>query len=354
MIAAILLICGTVTVLTSCSKDDDTTVVNPQPKEYFTLWNQCEALTALQDYVKDVTDPSSANFIKEEDRIATFDMDGTFVGELYPTYFEYNLLEYRVLDDAAYKDSAPDDVKETAQEIRDFVRNGKKLPNQFDMKHAYAAAKAYSGMTLAEFDAYVKAYAAKPANGFSGMTYGQSFYKPMLEVFDYLKANGFTYYVVSGSDRFICRALVESIGIPSNRVIGMDVKLRSRSQGTEEGVNYTMGKEEDLVRTDELIIKNLKTNKVLQISQEIGKVPVLSFGNSSGDCAMHNYALGNQQYKTAAFMLVADDDQRDHADLEEGARREAKWREAGYHVISMKNDFKTLYGEGVVKVDFSF
>ena len=351
MLAAILVICGG-SVLTSCSKDDETSVVTPQPKEYFTLWNQCEALTALQDYVKDVTNPSSPNYIKEEDRIATFDMDGTFVGELYPTYFEYNLLEYRALDDATYE--APEDVKEAGQAIRDFVRNGKKLPDHFDMVHAYAAAKAYSGMTLAEFDAYVKAYAQQTANGFSGMTYGESFYKPMLEVFEFLKDNGFTYYVVSGSDRFICRALTESIGIPSNRVIGMDVKLMSSSQGAEAGVDYTMSQKEDLVHTDELIIKNLKTNKVLQISQEIGKVPVLSFGNSSGDCAMHNYALGNQQHRTAAFMLVADDDARDHADLAEGARREAKWREAGYYVISMKNDFKTIYGNGVVKTDFTF
>ena len=345
MIAAILT-CGS--MLTSCSKDDDNSQKVQPVKEYFTLWNQCEALTTLQDYVKDVTNPSSPNYIKEEDRIATFDMDGTFVGELYPTYFEYNLLEYRALDDPSYQ--APDDVRETAQEIRDFVQLGKKLPDHFDMKHAYAAAKAYSGMTLAQFDAY----AQQPANGVSGMTYGQSFYKPMLEVFDYLKDNGFTYYVVSGSDRFICRSLVESIGIEPNRVIGMDVKLMSSSQGTEAGVDYTMSQKEDLVRTDELIIKNLKTNKVLQISQEIGKVPVLSFGNSSGDCAMHNYCMGNKTYKTATFMLVADDDARDHADLAEGARREAKWREAGYHVISMKNDFKTIYGYGVVKTDFTF
>ena len=235
-------------------------------------------------------------------------MDGTIVGELYPTYFEYNMLEYRVLDDASYK--APNDVMETAQEIRDFVRNGKKLPDHFDMKHAYAAAKAYAGMTLAEFDAYVKAYAAKPANGFTGMTYGQSFYKPMLEIFDYLKDNGFTCYVVSGS--------------------------------------------EDIVRTDELIIKNLKTNKVLQISQEIGKVPVLSFGNSGGDSAMHNYALGNTKYKTAAFMLIADDEARDHANREKALTLGQQWREAGYHVISMRDDFKTIYGNGVVKTDFTF
>ena len=329
-------------------------VNNPdQPKKtYFTLWNDCEALTTLQAYVEDVTNPHSANFIPVADRIATFDMDGTFIGELYPSYFEYNMLEYRALDDTSY--TAPEEVREAGQNIRDFVRNGTPLPDHFDMVHAYAAAKAYSGMTLAEFDTYVLNYAKKPANGFTGMTYGGSFYKPMLEVFDYLEDNGFTYYVVSGSDRFICRALVRSIGIAPNRVIGMDVRLEASNQGDVPGVEYTMGKEEDLIRTDELIIKNLKTNKVLQITQEIGKVPVLSFGNSSGDCAMHNFCLGNEQYKTAAFMLVADDDARDHADLAEGARREAKWREAGYHVISMRNDFKTIYGYGVEKTDFIF
>jgi len=350
---ALLCVVAQVVLLTSCSKDNNT-VVTPETKEYFLSWNQCEALTALKTYVEDVTNPNSANFISVEDRIATFDMDGTFVGELYPTYFEYNMLEYRVLDDASYRDKAPEDVRETAQEIRDFVRNGTALPSQFDMKHARAAAKAYAGMTIAEFNTYVKTYAATPVNGFKGMTYGQSFYKPMLEVFDYLKDNGFTYYVVSGSDRYICRALVESLGIEPNRVIGMDVCLMSNKQGEEAGVNYTMGKEEYLVRTDSLIIKNLKTNKVLQISQEIGKVPVLSFGNSSGDCAMHNYCMSNQKHRSAAFMLVADDDARDHADLAEGARREAKWREAGYYVISMKNDFRTIYGPGVEKTDFIF
>ena len=72
VMAAILTICGAVTVLTSCSNDDNVSqVVPPAAKEYFTLWNQCEALTALQDYVKDVTNPNSPNFIKEEDRIAT-------------------------------------------------------------------------------------------------------------------------------------------------------------------------------------------------------------------------------------------------------------------------------------------
>ena len=352
LMLAALLMCGT-SVMTSCGDNDDNEIELAQ-KKYFKSWNDCEALKALKDYVEDVTDPNSANYIPVEDRIATFDMDGTFVGELYPTYFEYNLLEYRVLDDPDYRERAPEDVKEAAQSIRDFVRQGTPLPDHFDMVHAYAAAKAYAGMTLAEFDAYVKAYATKPANGFSGMTYGQSFYRPMLEVFNYLKDNGFTYYVVSGSDRFICRALTESIGIEPNRVIGMDVRLTASNQGLEAGVNFTMGKNEDLKRTSELIIKNLKTNKVLQISQEIGKVPVLSFGNSSGDCAMHNYALSNTKYRSEAFMLIADDDARDHANRDKALALGEKWRDSGYHVISMRDDFKTIYGEGVTKTEFSF
>ena len=68
----------------------------------------------------------------------------------------------------------------------------------------------------------------------------------------------------------------------------------------------------------------------------------------------HNYCLSNNQYRTAVFMLVADDDARDHANLAEAAKREAKWREANYYIISMKNDFKTIYGPNVQKVDFVF
>jgi len=326
---------------------------NKPAKDTFTMWNSCEALTALQEYVEDVTNPESENFIPTEDRIATFDMDGTFLGELYPTYFEYNLLEYRVLEDSAYKNVAPADVKKTAQAIRNFVRNGTKLPDHFDMQHAKAAAKAYSEMTVTEFDNYVTAYAATTVNGFKGMTYGESFYKPMLEVFDYLEDNDFTYYIVSGTDRFICRALVRPLGIQPNRVIGMDVRLCTSGQGKTQGVDYTMGTDEDIVRTDELLIKNLKTNKVLQIMQEIGKVPVLSFGNSGGDCAMHNLCLTGK-YKSAAFMLIADDENRDHANREKALSLAEQWREAGYHVISMRDDFKTIYGDNVEKTDFSF
>ena len=78
---------------------------------------------------------------------------------------------------------------------------------------------------------------------------------------------------------------------------------------------------------------------------------------------MHNYCLSNKQYKSEAFMLVADDDARDHAkkygedDAAFNARIEklnSDWTKANYNVISMKNDFKTIYGENVTKTDFVF
>ena len=90
-------------------------------------------------------------------------------------------------------------------------------------------------------------------------------------------------------------------------------------------------------------------NKVLNIAQEIGKQPVLSFGNSSGDVSMHEYVTSNNKYKSMAFMLVADDTGRDHAYMEETNKRIAQWQKRGYTIISMKNDFKTIYGEGVRK-----
>ena len=104
------------------------------------------------------------------------------------------------------------------------------------------------------------------------------------------------------------------------------------------------------MRGDKLWIKNLKMNKVFQIAQEIGKQPVLSFGNSSGDISMHEYTVSNNKYKAMAFMLAADDTERDHADIAETEKRVALWREYGYTVVSMKNDFKTIYGENVIMI----
>jgi len=317
-------------------------------EEAFPDWNaDAPALNALIDYVEAVTDEASPDFIPEVDRIATFDMDGTLMAELYPTYLEYYLLARRILTDESYQPDA--EMLEFGRMLRDHALD-KSFPDGMDLLHAVHAAKAYSGMTLNEFADFVTRQLVREADGFEGMTYADAFYLPMVEVIEYLQDNGFKCYVCSGSDRFICRVFIEGmVDIPYEQIIGMDVQLEATNQGDVDGLNYVFSNNDILVRTDKLLIKNLKTNKVLQIAQEIGRQPVLSFGNSSGDVSMHNFVLYNNRYRSAAFMLVADDDVRDYGNPEKGAELAQKWQDSGFNVVSMANDWKTIYGEDVVK-----
>lgn len=349
VVLAVMMAAVFVVGLTGCSKVK------------FEYWNECTALNGLKAYVKAVTDKKSADYIPVEDRIAVFDMDGTLCGELFPEYLEYLLLEYRALEDPTYKDRASEFVKTVANEIRESGKNYKtpSIPN-YDVRHGTAQAEAFAGMTPDDFIAYVKAFLQRDAQGFKNLKYADSIYKPMIEVVAYLQENGFTTYVVSGSDRMICRAVAcETLNIPENQIIGMDVALVATNepgyasneeyQANQLSYQFNAGGQDTLVRGDTLWIKNLKMNKVFQIAQEIGKQPVLSFGNSSGDVSMHEYTISGNKYKSMAFMLIADDTERDHADLTETNKRKAQWEQKGYTIISMKNDFKTIYGYNVEK-----
>ena len=325
---------------------------NKEEKFEFKNWNQCESLTSLKSFVEKSLDKADKkNYIPSEDRIAVFDMDGTLYGELFPTYLEYVMYQYRVLEDPTYKDLASEEEITFANEIKEGVHNNS-YPSGTDMRHARLAAKAYSGMTLKAFDEYAKTFLKKSIPCFSNMTYAEAFYEPMREVVNYLKQSDYEVYVVSGSDRFLCRSLlIDNLGISSNNIIGMDVKLVATNQGDTEGVNYQITDEDQILRSDELLIKNLKFNKVAQIIKEIGKQPVLSFGNSGGDQSMHKYTINNNQYPAEAFMLVADDTVRDYSYLtdEKIASLNTQWSNQGFHVVSMKNDFKTIYKANVSK-----
>ena len=85
------------------------------------------------------------------------------------------------------------------------------------------------------------------------------------------------------------------------------------------------------------------------IVREIGKQPVLAFGNSSGDVAMLTYVLSDNPNPSASFMVLADDEEREYGDASGSAAKRASWEEAGFAVFSMHDDFATIYGEGVKK-----
>ena len=314
----------------------------------FSLWNpDAPSLKALVAYVEAVTDEASPDYIPPEDRIATFDMDGTLMGELFPTYLEVVLLANRILLDPTYQPDA--EMLEFGRMTREHAPD-KSFPADYDYEFSYHQARAFAGMTLNEYADYINRLLAREADGFEGMTYGEAYYRPMVEVVNYLRDNGFNCYIVSGSDRFIIRAFIEGkLDIPFENMIGSDTALAAKDQGETDGIEYVFTDKDTLVRTDRLIIKDLKTNKVVQIAQEIGKQPVLSFGNSSGDVSMHNYALYNNRYKSAVFQLIADDEVREYGSSKKGPELRKQWEDMGYNVISMADDWKTIYGENVTK-----
>ena len=319
-----------------------------ETEEIFADWNDgAPALGALIDYVEAVTDQASHDYIPPADRIAVFDMDGTLCAELCPTYLEYYLLAWRILKDPNY--TPDEEMLEFGRILRDHAID-KSFPDHMDMLHATHAAKAYAGMTLREFADFVTGCLIRNVDGFEGMTYATCFYTPMIEVVDYLQDHDFKVYICSGSDRFICRTFIEGmLDIPYEHIIGMDVGLEATGQHGEDGLDYVFKAGDDVIRTDTLLIKNLKMNKVTQIVQEIGRKPVLSFGNSGGDVSMHMYTISANPYRSAAFMLVADDDVRDYGNPEKAEGLKAQWADSGFHVISMRDDFRTIYGDKVVK-----
>ncbi len=303
----------------------------------------------LTGYMKDITNKKSANYIPVEDRIAVFDLDGTLCCETDPVYFDHELLVYRVFGDPTYKDKATDFEKAVAAKVLQFAETGT-YPEELSNEHGQAIASSFSGMTVDEFTQYVKNFKNTPMNGYNGVTKGEAFYQPMIQIINYLQKNDFTVYVVSGTDRLILRGLVDgSLPVPARQIIGSDETIVSSNQNGEDGLTYQMKPDDSLVLGGNFIIKNLKMNKVAVIAQEIGQQPVLSFGNSSGDYSMAEYVVSNNKYKSKAFMLCCDDTVRENGKLTAAEKMYKKCDENGWVPISMKNDWTTIYGAGVTR-----
>ena len=306
-------------------------------------------MKSLMNFVEASVDENSKGYIPPEDRIAVFDFDGTLIGERFPTYFNDWLYIQHALYDENFE--APAELKEFAERWEGKVLNHEAFED-FDAMERKLGPKLYEGMTLEDYQNLVRKFRETPVWGFDGMTYRQALFDPMTSVVEYLSDNGYTIYVNSGTYRDAVRVMMEGTldkWIPVENVIGTDLLYKAEDQEDKSGIDYTMTPDEDLVVAGELFVKNLKTNKVLAMEREIGKHPVLAFGNSSGDFAMANYALQNNEYSGEAYMLLCDDIELDYGDEKVAGEFKEKCEAAGYHTISMCDDWKTIYGEDVKK-----
>ncbi len=299
-------------------------------------------------YVEAVTDEWSEDYIAPSDRIAVFDLDGTLYGERFPTYFDICLFLHRVLHDDSY--TAEEDVRTYAEALETALLNGEPEPDE-PRSSAQMSAEAFKGFTVEAYRDYIRDFMDTPAWGFENMTYGDGLFLPMAELVQYLTERDFKVFISSGSERALVRELIEGTldeWIPAERVIGSSFSLTASGQGDKAGRSYTYQIEDEVLLEGNLAVKNLKTNKVFSIIDEIGKAPILVFGNSSGDLAMAQYAV---QHGGRAYMLLCDDTDRDWGDAETAAAFAETCAAYGYETISMRDDFVTIYGEGIVRME---
>lgn len=315
----------------------------------FPSWNaDSKTLQKLISFVEDACNESSASYVEPKDRIATFDMDGTIVCEKAPVYIDYCLLMHRVLEDKDYKPDAK--LTETCKKLRANADKGV-VDSALDEAKGKAFAQAFEGMTSEDFGTYTNNFLdTVAAEGFEGMTYGESFYKPMVEVITYLRAHDFDVYIVSACEREVVRAAVgPRLGVAPDHIIGSDMEFEATAQGETPANEYTMTQDDELTLGGELISDCGKGNKVVYIQREIGKNPILSFGNSSGDFAMLNYAQSNDEHPGMGVLIVADDTEREYGDEEKSKSMKDEAGKEGWLAVSMRDDWATIYGESVEK-----
>ncbi|MBR5751770.1 MAG: haloacid dehalogenase-like hydrolase [Clostridia bacterium] len=340
-----LALCLTLALGVACAAE---TAASEEP---LSLWTtDSVAKEMLVTYIQAVTEEGGEDYIPPIDRIAVFDLDGTLFCETDPNYFDYTLLVYRVLEDPDYKDKASDFERETALKIVGQNNYGLSFSG-LEVDHGKCIASAFAGMTIDEFNAYIQEFKKLPMPGYDGMLRGEGWYLPMLQVVDYLKDNGFTVYVVSGTDRFIVRGIAydSPLGIPPRQIIGSDETVVASKQGDTNGLNYVFVEDDVLILGGEFVVKNLKMNKVSVIIQEIGQRPVLSFGNSTGDASMAEYVTSNNPYASMAFMLCCDDTVRENGNQGKADKMFTLCETFGWVPISMRDDWTTIYGDGVTR-----
>lgn len=312
--------------------------------EYWTEGSQAAA--SLNEYLMAITDAASGDYIPVENRIAVFDLDGTLMCETYPFCFEYMLFADYALNSGS--DTITDDVRAVAQEIVDAA--GGEKPSGMSTRQAAAGAVAYQGMTMDQLAQIVRDFKDSEAWGFSGMTRGEAYYRPMVELFDTLLENDFTVYIVTATERNIVREVIRStLDISPSHVIGTEYGYTATNQGDAADTDYTFHPSDQIVFDGNYYGENAKTSKVDAIVREIGQQPVLAFGNSSGDLAMEIYTISGNPYRSAAYMVLADDEEREYGDAEAAEQKKVDYEAQGIGVISMRDDFAVIYGEDVVK-----
>ncbi|CAM5480032.1 hypothetical protein AFEL58S_03278 [Afipia felis] len=296
-------------------------------------WNDGPSKRSILDFVGHVTTEGD-RFVPPAERIAVFDNDGTLWSE-QPTYFQAFFIMHRV------QALAPQHPEWKKRDLFAALIAG-------DMQRAAAHATeesladvltvAHAGMTTDEFKAQVLDWINTAKHPKTGRLFSQMVYQPMLELLDYLRANAFKTFIVSGGGIEFMRPWTERVyGIPPEQVIGSTGGLKYEIRN---GVPV-------LIKLAQLVHNDDKDGKPVSIQRHIGRRPVAAFGNSDGDLQMLQWTAAGAGSRFCLYVHHDDAerewayDRKSHVGRLDKGLTDAQAK--GWTVASMKDDWKVVY-----------
>lgn len=297
-------------------------------------WNDGSSKSDITAFVQAVTDKSGPDYVKPSERIAVFDNDGTLWSE-QPAYFQLFFAMDRV------KAMAADHPEWKSQQPFQAVLEG-------DMKALVASGKkglielvmtTHAGMTTDEFSGIVTNWLQTAKHPTLKKPYTDLVFKPMLELLDYLRANDFKTFIVSGGGIEFMRPWTEEVyGIPPEQVVGSSIVSKFEMRDGKPV----------LIREAKLNFNDDKEGKPVGINQHIGRRPIFAFGNSDGDLQMLQYTTLGSEGKRFAGIVHHTDSEREfsydkdsHVGRLNQALKDAETN--GWTVVDMKEEWKVIF-----------
>lgn len=304
-----------------------------QTADLLPSWKDGKAKQSIIDFVTKVTKEGSPDFVPPDERIATFDNDGTLWTE-QPMYVQMFFALDRV------KLLAPQHPEWKDQEPFASLLKG-------DVKGALAGGEhaileivmaTHAGMTTKEFEIIVRDWIATAKHPATKRLFIEMVYQPMLELLAYLRANDFKTFIVSGGGIEFMRPWTERVyGIPPEQVIGSSIKTKYELRDSKPV----------LVRMPELNFIDDKKGKPVGINQHIGRRPIAAFGNSDGDLQMLQWTTAGKGQRFALYIHHTDGEREWAYDRKSSVGRLDKGldeaREKGWTIVDMKQDWKVIY-----------
>ena len=295
-------------------------------------WNDSQAKQNIISFVEKVTSKNSPNYVPVPERIAVFDNDGTLWSEkpmYFQAFFMVDRLKTMAVDHPEWREEMP---------YKAILTGDQQAINQFTIQDlTKLLAVTHANITTEEFSKIALDWLNTAKHPRFNRLYKECVYQPMLELLDYLRANDFKTYIVSGGGiEFIRVFALEVYGIPPEQVIGSSNKTRFEMRDGQ-GV---------LVKVPEINSVDDREGKPVNINIHIGRRPIIAVGNSDGDREMLQYTASNPP--SLMILLHHDDAEREWAYDRQSkigkldkALDEAKQRE--WTVVSMKKDFNKIY-----------